>query len=83
MKKRYYEDLEKYLQLVLKEGRKLAKRKKQPKEWCSKKCASCLSVKARCIVDEKKYGTGFSSREDVCMLDAIDILAEELGWEIH
>ena len=81
--KKHFDDLEIYLQLVLKEGRKLAKRKRTPKDWCSPKCASCLAAEARTNVDLRKYGLGFDEREDVCMLEARDILAEELNWEIN
>lgn len=46
-------------------------------------CASCLAAKARGNVDEKDFGFGFSSDEDVCMRDARDILAEELNLTIR
>ena len=84
--KKHFEDLEEYLQLILKEGRKLAKIIKVSKKLnglCSLKCASCLAAIARSNVDKEKYDIGFSSREDICMFEARDILAKELNWKVN
>lgn len=48
-----------------------------------KPCASCLSAEARGIIDNEDFGLGFDSSEDVCMLDARDILAEKYNLEIN
>lgn len=67
---------------IVREGIRLSKRKKMPKHYCCKNCASCLAAEARGNVDKKDYDFGFNSREDVCMLEARDILAEKLKWII-
>ncbi len=71
---------EDYLLRVLAEGRILAKREKQPADWCSQKCVACLAAEARNIVDEKMHEYGFNSDDDVLMLEAKDMLATELNW---
>lgn len=82
MKKRHFDYLERMLDLILTEARKLAK--KPQKDWCSKKCISCLVATARTNVDRKKHGLGFDSSEDPAMIIAKYVLLEEKkfkDWE--
>ena len=67
---------------IVKEGIRLSKRNKMPDDYCVPNCASCLAAEARGNVDEKDFGVGFDSSEDICMLEARDILARKLKWII-
>ena len=82
MNKIYFNDLEDYLKLLLIEARKLAKRKRKPKDWCSPKCISCLVAEARFNIDKSK-DLGLI-KGDTAMLEAKGILLEESyfnNWE--
>lgn len=82
-KKDIYNKLRVKTQKIVVEGRRLVSMGEFPNaDSCSEKCASCLAVTARGLVDQKDYGNGFSSGEDVCMLEARSILAAELKMEI-
>ncbi len=48
-----------------------------------KPCASCLAAEARGLVDKEDFDLGFDSSEDICMLDARNILAEKYNFEIN
>lgn len=50
---------------------------------CRPKCASCLAAEARGLVDKEDFDMGFDSSEDVCMLDARNILAKKLSWKSY
>lgn len=50
---------------------------------CSPDCASCLSADARGNVDDKDFGAGFDSSEDICMLEARNKLAEKHNLQIR
>ena len=82
-----FEKLRKKTRRIIEEGLKLAKRSKMPADYCIPKCASCLAIEARMNIDEIDYKdsaiTMFSSREDICMLNARDILAKKLDWIIN
>lgn len=83
MKKDKYDLLRDKTKRIVKEGKRLYRSKDNSWDTCGKGCASCLSAIARSNVDKKdfEYG-GFDSSEDICMLDARDILAEELNLKI-
>lgn len=82
-------------QRIVQEGVRLSRRKAIPKDWCSSTCASCLAAEARGNVDKKDRRSNklgycllgvpafFNSREDVCMLEARDILSKKLNYEIN
>lgn len=75
---------DRYLNYILKEGRKLAKHPEKLK-LCSPRCASCLAAEARSNVDEKIPDDEYKGFEwgDIYMLQARDILAEELKWIVN
>lgn len=83
MEKDTFDKLREKTNRIVKEGERLMKRKSIPSGYCEKDCASCLAAEARGNVDEKDYGWGFSSREDICMLEARDILAEKYHLTIN
>ncbi len=95
MKKDNFDKLRDKTNRIVREGLKLAKRDKMPNDYCLPNCASCLSAEARGNVDKEDRKNGklgncilgvpafFDSKEDVCMLEARDILAEKLDWIIR
>ena len=66
---------------IVEEGERLLKRKKVPSDWCHPKCAACLAAEARGNVDKKDFDIGFDSSEDICMLEARDILGKKYKLE--
>jgi len=81
MKEDLYDKLRKKTERIVQEGLKMAKNKEV--KLCRPKCASCLAAEARSKLDIEEYGIGFDSREDVCMIEARDILAKKLKWDIY
>ncbi len=82
MQKDFYDKLRDKTKQIVKEGLRLAKN--PPKDLCEPKCASCLVATARGNVDNKDFGfPTFDSGEDICMLEARDILAKKLNWKIN
>lgn len=81
MKKDIYDLLRDKTRRIVLEGRRLYKR--GYKGNCNNNCASCLAAKARGNVDKKDFGIGFDSREDICMLEARDILSIELKLPVR
>ena len=92
--KHNFKNLERVLELYLKEGRMLYK-KGFKDGFCRADCAGCLAVAARSNVDEVRRKKGefgfsafglpayFSSREDVCMTDARNILGKEFDLKLY
>lgn len=78
-----YDNLRDKTQRIVTKGEKLLS--EGFKGYCSgeKICASCLAAEARGEIDKEDFGGGFNSSEDICMLDARDILAEKLNLEIN
>lgn len=68
---------EKTARIVAEGDRLLASNEFPTPTDCSAACASCLSAVARGNVDKIDHEFGFSSREDICMLEARNILAEK------
>ncbi len=84
MKKDKYTLLREKTKRIVKEGLKMVRDKEFPlDDSCSEKCASCLAASARGRTDRVDYDYSFDSSEDVCMLDARDILAKKLNFEIN
>jgi len=76
-----YDKLRDKTKRIVKEGERILKAKEDYDD-CKKKngCAACLSARARGNVDEIDFKDDFGlfdSSEDVCMLDARDILKEK------
>lgn len=80
--KEIFDKLREKTERIIKEGERLLKEKKDFSTYCSKDCASCLSAEARGNIDKIDFDGSFSSREDVCMLEARDLLAERYNLTI-
>lgn len=82
MKDKYDKLREKTQRIILKGEELLLKNFKGSCDG-KKICASCLAAEARGRVDKEDFDFGFDSSEDVCMLDARDILAKKHNLQIN